>query len=243
MGIVQFGAPKNLILHIQSEFNISTFVESGAYLGETATWAAEHFERVVTIEFSQQMHQKAQGKLNGQTNVELYFGDSQKILPEIISNISSPGIFWLDAHWSGSETYGENDECPLLAEIEVIRSMSEPQFILIDDARLFLSPPPWPHSAAQWPTIKDVIDAIYINSPDYYVVVFRDVIIAVPQYAKPFMADYCQSLNTDEWLAYNKMRTNKLSKLKWGLGMVKDGLYLTSSGLVSEIRKMLEKRK
>jgi hypothetical protein len=73
----------------------------------------------------------------------LIYGDSREELGPIIEREDNI-LFWLDAHWSGGETYGESDQCPLIKELEVIfRYSKEKNFaILIDDVRLFLAPPP-----------------------------------------------------------------------------------------------------
>ncbi len=66
-------------------------------------------------------------------------------------------LFGLYAHWSGGETYGEDDECPLLDELEIIFGYDKNYAILIDDARLFLAPPPHPHNIQAWPSLTDIL--------------------------------------------------------------------------------------
>ena len=53
MGIFTMGPPTSLMLELKLVYQINTFVESGTYLGGTASWAASVFDRVVTVEASQ----------------------------------------------------------------------------------------------------------------------------------------------------------------------------------------------
>jgi hypothetical protein len=69
-------------------------------------------------------------------------------------------MFWLNGHWSGGQTYGENDECPLIEEIGEINMSTDTHFLFIDAARLFTSPPPLPHHIERWPSIDKVIEAV-----------------------------------------------------------------------------------
>ena len=49
-----FGSvPQNIALIEKDNYALNTFVESGTYAGETALWAAQHFENVHTIEMQQ----------------------------------------------------------------------------------------------------------------------------------------------------------------------------------------------
>jgi hypothetical protein len=101
----------------------------------------------------------------------------------------------LDSHWSGGETYGKGDECPLLAESGAFRGKWDGHVLLVDDARLFLSPPPEPHKIQNWPTIDRVLTAI----GGRYSVIFEDVIVSVPEEAKEALSTYCQEKNTEDW--------------------------------------------
>ena len=72
----------------------------------------------------------------------------------------SNSLFWLDTHWCSSNSYGEEDQCPLMKEIEIINTSKADSIILIDDARLFLSPPPLPNSSHFYPGIAEVIEKL-----------------------------------------------------------------------------------
>ncbi len=189
MGIVRMGPPTEIIYKLQEVYGINNFIETGTYQGNTAYWASQVFEQVFTIEYSQDIYQKVTEKYGHIKNINFLYGDTINLLKNTLSKLESPSLFWLDAHWSGGLTYGESDECPLLAEIEIINRSDCEHFILIDDARLFLSPPPPPHSPQQWPDISNILNS---GKNSRHIVIVDDVIIAVPVSAKELIVRYCQ---------------------------------------------------
>ncbi|MCK4826444.1 hypothetical protein KA005_62455, partial [bacterium] len=199
MGIVHRGPPIELISKLKETFCIATFVETGTYQGDTAYWASGVFDHVITIEVSKSLYEEVVEKYGHTKNVEFMHGDSREKLKGIIAKLDGPSIFWLDAHWSGGTTYGENDPCPLIEEIKIINSSEYEHFVLIDDARLFTSPPPDPHPIEQWPNICVVISALSSSDKVRYIVIFEDVIIAVPNLARDLVAQYCQNRNIKSW--------------------------------------------
>ncbi len=191
--------PKDLMLQLKRKYTLEDFIETGTYRGGTALWAAAHFARVTTIEFSRALYEDMRAQHSGIHNINCIFGDSREALKTILPKLDRPAMLWLDSHWSGGRTYGEHDECPLLGEIEALTSSAQTHFLFIDDARLFASPPPRPHRIEQWPTIDRVLGALKSAGPGYYIVIIEDVIIAVPDYARALVAGYCQEANTGAW--------------------------------------------
>lgn len=192
MGIVRMGPPTELIVKLQAAHNLRYFVETGTYLGQTAYWASQFFEQVVTIEFSQSLYEQAIAQYAHVPNLACRYGHTRDQLEQLVPQLEAPALFWLDAHWSGGETYGETDECPLLDEIETINQSKFEHFILIDDARLFTAPPPPPHQIQQWPNITAILQALNAATGDRYIVIIGDAIVAVPIAARVLVADYCQ---------------------------------------------------
>ena len=192
MGIVRMGPPTEIIYKLKEVYGINNFIETGTYQGHTAYWASQLFEQVFTIEYSQDIYQKVTEKYGHIKNIDFLYGDTRNLLQNTLSKLESPSLFWLDAHWSGGLTYGESDECPLLAEIEIINRSDCEHFIFIDDARLFLSPPPPPHLPQQWPDISAILNLLNSVKNSRHIVIVDDVIIAVPVSAKELIVRYCQ---------------------------------------------------
>jgi hypothetical protein len=180
---------------LKLEFSIDHFIETGTLHGNTSAWASDEFDTVKTIELSDRLYSNVQNEYGHIGNIEFVKGKSQEKLPDIIRNLDSSAIFWLDAHYSGDGTAGENYECPLLEEVEAIGESMVDNYIFIDDARLFCSPPPRPHSAEDWPTISDVMLKLNKELGDrYYITITEDVIVAVPESAKSIVLKYAQDV-------------------------------------------------
>jgi len=158
-----------------------TFVESGTYKGKTTRWAASQFDTVYTIERAKPFYDRYAGELQALGNIHTRFGDSRECLPEIVRELGdSPAIFWLDGHWSGGMTAGEEDECPLLDELRAIKHRRN-DIIMIDDARLFLAAPPVGFDADQWPGIFDIAMAMGDDVSRYATQIFHDIIFLGPR--------------------------------------------------------------
>lgn len=186
MGSVRLGIDGNLALALRDHFKLKVFIETGSFRGGTCTWAAEHFERVYTIEgylkrWNGLIAEYGQGV--AYPNLEFIFGDSRTKLAELLTRIDEPVLFFLDAHWNGSgaiEAHEIGDECPLRQELDAINAhpFAAQHIVLVDDARLFTAPPPYPHDPQQWPTYAEV-QAELLKHPRV-ITIKDDVIIAIP---------------------------------------------------------------
>lgn len=199
MGIVRMGPPEDVVKFLKEKYCVSTFVETGTFLGNTAKWAASLFEKVLTIEFEEKFYKESHEKYSYIDNIRFINGDSRNALKDIVRNERGSILFWLDAHWCGMGSYGENDQCPLMEEISIINESIVPHFILIDDARLFLAPPPLPNKIGFYPGISELIN-ILINKHNRYLAIIEDVIIAVPFNCKPEMQALLQEKTTRSWV-------------------------------------------
>lgn len=236
MGLVQMGPPTKLVIRLRDKYNLRDFIETGTYEGATAVWASRHFERVITVECSKEIYQKAVSKYGRVNKINFLLGDSRTVLRTLVPQLTRPAFFWLDAHFSGGETYGKDNECPLIEEIHAINTSGHNHFIFIDDARLFCSPPPRPHRVEQWPSIDEIIRALEPDVHKRYIVMIEDAIIAVPECAKEIVADYCQDANTKAWDEWGKRLEE--SGIKRGCNLLGQGLRLMSSGFYNQLRRL-----
>ena len=192
MGIVNHGIPREIVVQLARLAGATTFVETGTFQGNTTRWAAEMFESVHTIELSKVLYETYHEDLENTPGVIPHFGDSAKVMPEIVHSLGGEAaLFWLDGHWSGGVTAGEEQECPVMEELLCLRDRNQ-DLILIDDARLFLCAPPLPHKAEQWPTIADIS---FVFGHDRFLQVIDDVIFIVPrqQKMKELLIGYAQA--------------------------------------------------
>lgn len=170
-------------LDLRNALNLRRAVETGTFQGVTARSLADLFVDVVTIELSPEIQAAAAQALSDLPNVRSVQGHSGVLLREV-ADAATPTLYFLDGHWSGGETAGVEDECPVLDEIAAIGSGHPNDCLIVDDARLFTSSPPPPHRAEQWPSLLQVFDALRALHPTHLITVLGDQIIAVPRAAK-----------------------------------------------------------
>ena len=55
MGLISSGIPQYFVDVLVKNFSIRYFIETGTCRGETASWASQQFEKVFTIEKSEEL--------------------------------------------------------------------------------------------------------------------------------------------------------------------------------------------
>jgi len=214
------GIPEEVTLFLKENFKSDVFIETGTYYGGTTLWASKYFKKVHTIEFSEQIYEITSKKYAHVDNIDFHFGDTRILLPEILTGLNKDAkvILWLDAHWSSGETYGENDNCPLIKELEILIQNKCNACILIDDARLFLAPPPLPNNYSQYPGIQDIVK---LYGDDTFITVYEDVIIIIPSSLKTLFQQYLQSRATADWHKFSEsQKATPNNTIKKALGKV-----------------------
>lgn len=181
IGNVNWGIPESCIDVILAACRIDTAVETGTYMGSSTELLAQRCREVITIEGDQALAAAATRRLGRLKNVRVLQADSRAVLPEIVRGLQRPALFWLDSHYCGRGTFGATAQCPVLDELGAVVGSALPHVILIDDARLFLSPPPRVLDAGQWPSIDAICRTIDDGVVRRRVVIHDDVIIAVPE--------------------------------------------------------------
>jgi hypothetical protein len=146
---------------------------------------------VKTIERMEEYHHQARRRHGAIDTIEFVLGDSANELDRIMSSLAQPALLWLDAH-AGAGFFGDDEICPLMAELEALNRSPFEHFVFIDDARAFLAPPPPPFDPECWPSIDHVIRQLTTRH-DYYVVIVHDVIIATPQKTKENLVRFCNA--------------------------------------------------
>jgi hypothetical protein len=193
------GVPTELAAELRAELDLERAIETGTYSGGSARLLAATFPSVTTIELSPVLHAAAEAALADVPAVRCLQGDSRDRLRELVDP-AVPTLYWLDGHWSGGPTAGEEEECPVLSEIERIGDGHPDDCLLIDDARLFVASPPPPHDPAQWPSLVEVFDAVRASRPDAHVTIVADIVIAVPARAKALVDRHARAVLSPEWV-------------------------------------------
>ncbi len=193
MGDINFSIDTGLVEALQRVLRLRVFVETGTFEGDAIAIGKPFFDEIHSIELSPEYYAHAKKRFKGVSGVHLYLGDSAKLLATLRPKFEGrPALFWLDAHWCvAQDTGGEKSQCPLLDEIRAIGRLNAQSVIMIDDARLFASPPPQPHEISQWPRLDQVIDALRaVGAKTHELKIFNDVIVFAPRKANQALTDY-----------------------------------------------------
>jgi hypothetical protein len=127
------------ILNILKKNNLTIFVETGTFKGKTAVAASPFVKKVYTLEAGINYYENLSKIFSKYKNIYLVKGKSQDHLKRVISmEKNNNKLIYLDAHWSGSDTFKQSDEIhsALNNEINILNSTRDKwKFILIDDVR------------------------------------------------------------------------------------------------------------
>lgn len=201
MGAVDFSVSTALIDILRRALPVEVFVETGTFEGDTVAAVAGRFSEVHSIELSNEYFRRAQERFAENAHVHIHHGDSAHLLGGIRKRVGERGaIYFLDAHWCvAHETAGEESQCPLLAEVRALHPLGKSSVLLIDDARLFLAPPPKPHEISHWPSLDELMRALRRLSATHEVMVLNDVIAYYPAAIRDEVAAHAHDVGID-WL-------------------------------------------
>jgi hypothetical protein len=113
------------------------FIETGTLSGETIFALEPYFDKLHTIEFSENWYNNTKNRYSG-NKINFILGDSSIVFESFLPKITDKCIFFLDGHWSGGDTGKSDKDCPLDEEITHINNLFQNDaIIIIDDFRLF----------------------------------------------------------------------------------------------------------
>ena len=151
-------------------FSVETFIETGTYLGDMVNAVMDTFNKIYSIELDKTLYEQAKKKFSKHHNISIIHGDSSKVLPVILANISGPCLFWLDGHYSGGITAKGDFNTPIMQELNCILDHTiRGHVILIDDAREF-------NGYNDYPTIEELKKRIFKKYPDWKFDIKDDII-------------------------------------------------------------------
>lgn len=158
-----------------TNYDLKNYVETGTGVGECMSHALKfNFSQLHSIEIFEDLYNQAVEKFQPFTNCKIHLGNSFSVLPNILPTLEGSTLFFLDAHFPGSD-FGFNSydaekdyhtRLPLEKELEVIKNnkdVSKDVFI-IDDLRIYED---GPFKTGNWVDRKTLggegIDFIYKN--------------------------------------------------------------------------------
>jgi hypothetical protein len=201
MGAVSFSIDLELVHCCQQVLPLNTFVETGTFEGDSLERIKTLFAEIYSIELSESYYEKAVERFKENSKIKIYQGESPRLLCHLRPQIKDKStLYWLDAHWCVAEdTAGYESQCPLLEELAAIQSLNSESMVMIDDARLFLCPPPAPHKISQWPSFDEIIKQLYSLSDIHKLMIVNDVMLFYPAKIDQLLKDYAYH-NGIDWL-------------------------------------------
>ena len=118
------------------KFNHTILFETGTHKGDAVQTALDlDFKKILSVEVMQDMYENCKNRFEKQIEegtVTLYQGGSNDRMNEMLTQVDSPTLFWLDAHFG--------DGTPVWGELEAIRNHPiKTHTILIDDVPLYFN--------------------------------------------------------------------------------------------------------
>jgi hypothetical protein len=159
-----------------AKFRLRTLIETGTYKGDMIRATLNHFDRLISIELANSFYHAAKQQFSPFPHISIVHGDSAKALSLILERISEPCLFWLDGHYSPTDTTtarGDSDT-PIMGELDcILHHRVTDHVILIDDARCFIGPNP---VLRDYPTIEQLENYVISLRPNFVFEVRNDII-------------------------------------------------------------------
>jgi hypothetical protein len=185
-------------IHIRAEmsflaerYKVKNFIETGTHIGQTVLFMASKkiFANIHSIEISEMqmsIMKEYFSKFAEDNNIDIsntfvWHGDSVKVLPRILTDISERSLFWLDAHCSGGYTANSKDyNCTILQELDIIKSHNiKDNVIVIDDMSTCND------GLSDYPSIGEISESILSINKDYLITIKYNALFAeVPSSAR-----------------------------------------------------------
>jgi len=165
---------QQVLKHYAEKYNIRIFVETGTYLGDMVEAMKASFDKIYSIEISQDFFNRTKKRFKSEEKLKLIWGDSGKKLKNVCDEINQPALFWLDGHYSGGKTEKGEKETPIFEELSHIIKKDIRNVIIIDDARCFGRIP-------DYPSIPQLKKFIISKRNDVNIIVLKDMIRITPK--------------------------------------------------------------
>jgi len=164
-----------IVKEYAKKFNISILIETGTFMGDMVSAMKQEFDTIISIELSNNLYKRAMKRFSSISHIQIVRGDSAKVLPNILTSITEPALFWLDAHYSAGFTEKGDSETPIKRELDyILKHPISNHVILIDDARCFTG-------QNDYPSLVELKKIVETNRPHFDIQVKEDIIRIHPR--------------------------------------------------------------
>ena len=162
------------IREFAEKFGVKVLIETGTYYGDMVEAMKNYFDRIYSIELSNELYEQAKRRFADDDRIKIIHGDSGIELGKIIARLDQPVLFWLDGHYSAGETAKGDKDTPIYEELtHIFNSQQRGHVVIIDDARCF-------GTDAAYPSIDELIKFIKAKNPNATIEVENDSIRIFP---------------------------------------------------------------
>jgi hypothetical protein len=153
------------------KYSLRALIETGTYHGAMLEAVRWDFDRIYSIELDNTLFTAAVARFARSQHIAILQGDSGSLLPQLLSSLHEPCLFWLDAHYSGGVTARGEQETPVVTEVSHIlrHPYAQQHVVLIDDARCFVA-------ANNYPSIEGLREVVRGFFPERVFEVSDDII-------------------------------------------------------------------
>jgi hypothetical protein len=152
---VAYAVKQHTVKNFAQKYGTRVFIEVGTYLGDMVAAVCNDFERIYSIELSEDLFSRAAKKFAGYKHITILHGDSFQVLPEILRHIDVPCLFWLDGHYSIGNAAIGNNEGSIMEELrQICAHPIKNHVILIDEANLFAGKNDFPTLEFMWTFVE-----------------------------------------------------------------------------------------
>lgn len=169
-GTVSHAVKQRTIKTFAQQYQIRVFIEIGTYLGDMVAAVSNDFDRIYSIELSEDLYKKAEKKFAGYEHITIIHGDSTQVMPELLRRIYIPCLFWINSHYSAGITARGEKETSIWEELRhICEHPVKNHVILIDDASLFVG-------KTDHPSIESMQGFVNNRFADYIFDIHDDII-------------------------------------------------------------------
>jgi hypothetical protein len=130
---------------VAKSHQLSVFIETGAFVGDTISSLKGVFDALYSIELSPKYVDHCRKRFAKFNHINIILGDSRTELSSLLESEKRAALFWLDGHYSGGDTARGIEDSPVVAEIKaIINRNCKEDVICIDDAHLFVGKDGYP---------------------------------------------------------------------------------------------------
>lgn len=128
-----------------SRYGLKILVETGTFYGDMVAAMKNTFDKIYSIELSDELFVRAQKRFESDRHIEILHGDSGVELGKLMATLDRPTLFWLDGHYSAGNTARGDKDTPVIEELtHIFDSPPLGHVVIIDDARCFGHEPGYP---------------------------------------------------------------------------------------------------